>query len=83
MKEATKILISKYDGDIPSELDELMSLPGVGQKMAHICMIQAWNKVTGIGVDTHVHKVTRRLGWVQDSNEPDFTRKQLESWMPR
>lgn len=61
----------------------MMSLPGVGQKMSHICMKQAWNKITGIGVDTHVHKVTKRLGWVEDSKDPDFTRVQLESWMPR
>uniref|UniRef100_A0A2P2LAA2 Endonuclease III homolog 1ic isoform X1 n=1 Tax=Rhizophora mucronata TaxID=61149 RepID=A0A2P2LAA2_RHIMU len=54
----------KYDGDIPSTLEDLLSLPGIGPKMAHLVMNIAWNNVQGICVDTHVHRICNRLGWV-------------------
>ena len=80
----------KYHGDIPSSIDQLLLLPGIGPKMAHlVCvttsLIQApcfirfqklnlvsahqvmnagWNNVQGICVDTHVHRICNRLGWV-------------------
>ena len=62
----------------------LTSLPGVGPKMAYICMTAAWGKVEGIGVDTHVHRIANRLNWVQRSTKtPEQTRLALENWMPR
>lgn len=60
-----------------------MSLPGVGPKMAHLVMDIGWNSVSGIGVDTHVQRITHRLGWVRGRNDPEITRKQLEEWLPR
>ena len=80
----------KYDGDIPSSIEELLSLPGIGPKMAHLvcaipfliqtlCLLSflkvillvvlqvmnvGWNNVQGICVDTHVHRICNRLGWV-------------------
>lgn len=45
----SQILIDKYDSDIPKTIDELIKLPGVGPKMAHLCMKISWNIVTGIG----------------------------------
>ncbi|XP_004521324.1 endonuclease III-like protein 1 [Ceratitis capitata] len=81
---ASKILVEKYDSDIPSNIKELEALPGVGPKMAHICMATAWNEVTGIGVDVHVHRITNRLKWLQKpTKEPEQTRVHLESWLPR
>ncbi|KAG4126032.1 hypothetical protein ERO13_D10G133000v2 [Gossypium hirsutum] len=66
--EATiKDLIYPYDGDIPSSLEELLLLPGIGPKMAHLVMNVAWNDVQGICVDTHVHRISNRLGWVSRS----------------
>lgn len=60
-----------------------MKLPGVGPKMAHICMDTAWNLVTGIGVDTHVHRISNRLHWVENpTKEPEKTRIALEKWAP-
>lgn len=51
--------------------------------MAHICMHAAWGIVTGIGVDTHVHRIANRLQWVKkETKEPEQTRKSLESWLP-
>lgn len=61
----------------------MVSLPGVGPKMAHICMRVAWNIVTGIGVDVHVHRISNRLKWVpKETKEPEQTRIALEKWLP-
>ncbi|XP_031384064.1 endonuclease III homolog 1, chloroplastic-like isoform X2 [Punica granatum] len=64
MKKIAKICISKYGGDIPSSLEDLLALPGIGPKMAHLVMNIAWDNVHGICVDTHVHRICNRLGWV-------------------
>lgn len=82
IKKTTEILKKNYNGDIPKTVEDLCKLPGVGPKMAHLCMKTAWNEVTGIGVDTHVHRICNRLGWV-NSKTPEGTRKSLESWLPR
>ncbi|XP_029408213.2 endonuclease III-like protein 1 [Bactrocera dorsalis] len=81
---ASRMLVDKYDNDIPSTSKELQTLPGVGPKMAHICMATAWNQVTGIGVDVHVHRIANRLKWLpKPTKEPEQTREGLESWLPR
>lgn len=78
-----EILLDQFAGDIPDSVDKLVKLPGVGPKMAHICMNAAWGVVTGIGVDTHVHRISNRLGWVErPTKEPEKTRKELEKWIP-
>ncbi|XP_073124349.1 endonuclease III homolog 1, chloroplastic-like isoform X2 [Henckelia pumila] len=64
LKKVAKICLSKYNGDIPSTLEELLLLPGIGPKMAHLIMNVGWNNVQGICVDTHVHRICNRLGWV-------------------
>ncbi|EOY04996.1 DNA glycosylase superfamily protein isoform 4 [Theobroma cacao] len=64
VKKIAKICLMKYDGDIPSSLEELLLLPGIGPKMAHLVMNIAWDDVQGICVDTHVHRICNRLGWV-------------------
>ncbi|XVF04624.1 hypothetical protein REPUB_Repub05bG0100300 [Reevesia pubescens] len=51
-------------GDIPSSFEELLLLSRIGPKMAHLVMNIAWNDVQGICVDTHVHRISNRLGWV-------------------
>ncbi|XP_071813811.1 endonuclease III-like protein 1 [Apostichopus japonicus] len=84
IKNTTKILEQKYDSDIPPTLRELVQLPGVGPKMAHIVMDVAWGELTGIGVDTHVHRICNRLKWVQKpTKQPEDTRKAVEKWLPR
>jgi len=78
-----EILTDKYGSDIPDNVKDLVALPGVGPKMAHICMAVAWNKITGIGVDVHVHRLSNRLGWVpKPTKEPEQTRVALEKWLP-
>lgn len=82
IKETVKILEKKFDGDIPSTIEDLVALPGVGLKMAHLCLSSAWNKTEGIGVDVHVHRISNLLGWV-NTKTPEQTRLKLESWLPR
>ncbi|XP_067005253.1 endonuclease III-like protein 1 [Anabrus simplex] len=83
IKATTQILKDQYNGDIPNTVQQLCKLPGVGPKMAHICMNVAWGIVSGIGVDTHVHRISNRLGWVQKPTKtPEETRVALESWLP-
>lgn len=84
IKRTSAILLNKYDGDIPKTIKELCELPGVGPKMGHICMQIAWGEVSGIGVDTHVHRICNRLKWVKKPTKtPEETRNELEDWLPK
>ncbi|THU46180.1 hypothetical protein C4D60_Mb09t02230 [Musa balbisiana] len=89
LKKVAEICLEKYQGDIPNSLNELLALPGVGPKMAHLVMNVGWNNVQGICVDTHVHRICNRLGWVsrpgtrQKTSTPEETRVSLETWLPK
>ncbi|XP_077228095.1 endonuclease III homolog 1, chloroplastic-like isoform X2 [Tasmannia lanceolata] len=89
LKKISEICLKKYEGDIPSSLEELLLLPGIGPKMAHLVMNVGWNNVQGICVDTHVHRICNRLGWVsrvgtqQKTSSPEETRVSLQSWLPK
>lgn len=84
LKQTAKILLEKYDGDIPDSVEGLCSLPGVGPKMAYLAMSCGWGRTVGIGVDTHVHRISNRLGWLPaPTKTPEQTRKALEAWLPR
>ncbi|KHN30103.1 endonuclease III homolog 2, chloroplastic-like isoform X1 [Glycine soja] len=89
LKKIANICLLKYDGDIPSSIEELLLLPGVGPKIAHLVMIVGWNNVQGICVDTHVHRICNRLGWVsrpgskQKTLTPEETRQALQRWLPK
>jgi endonuclease-3 len=60
----------------------LVSLPGVGPKMAYLTLSAAWGRDEGIGVDVHVHRITNLWGWHKTQN-PEQTRAMLESWLPK
>ncbi|KAK4306353.1 hypothetical protein Pmani_021811 [Petrolisthes manimaculis] len=84
IKKTCEVLKSAYKCDIPPTVEEMCKLPGVGPKMAHLCMDIGWNILTGIGVDTHVHRISNRLGWTgKNTKTPEQTRLALESWMPK
>lgn len=84
IKRTTEVLAAVYGGDIPNTVEGLVALPGVGPKMAHLAMDIAWATVSGIGVDTHVHRIVHRLGWLPRATQrPEETRKALEEWLPR
>lgn len=84
LKQMSVILQREFRGDIPNTVEGLVRLPGVGPKMAHLAMDIAWHQVSGIGVDTHVHRISNRLGWTRGGTKnPEETRKALEDWLPR
>ena len=82
IKAAALILRDQYDGDIPDSIEGLMSLPGVGPKMAYLCLSAAWGRTEGIGVDVHVHRITNLWAW-HKTKTPEETRAALEAWLPR
>jgi len=82
IKQATEIILTKHKGKVPDNLSDLLELPGVGKKIAFLCLQICFDKIDGIAVDTHVHRISNRLGWVSSKN-PEETRVQLESWLPK
>ena len=75
------ILVHKYEGQVPSSLEALTELPGVGRKTANVVLSNAFN-VPALAVDTHVLRVSNRLGLASGSN-PDLIEKQLMAIIPR
>lgn len=82
IKATALLLKSDFGSDIPDTIEGLISLPGVGPKMAYLCMSAAWGRDEGIGVDVHVHRITNLWGWHRTGG-PEETRKVLEAWLPR
>jgi len=82
IKSASEIIITKYNGDIPPTANEMMELSGIGPKMAYIIESICFGSNSGIGVDTHMHRIFNILKWV-NSKTPEQTREQLEGWLPR
>lgn len=68
IKTAAQMIVEKYNGEVPKTMQELISLPGVGRKTANIVLARALGVVEGIAVDTHVKRVSRRLGLTKNSN---------------
>ncbi|KAM0272870.1 hypothetical protein ACHAQH_008556 [Verticillium albo-atrum] len=82
IKQSALLLRDNFDSDIPPTVEGLTSLPGVGPKMAHLCLSAAWGRTEGIGVDVHVHRITNMWGWHKTAG-PEATRLALEAWLPR
>ncbi|KAJ3575431.1 hypothetical protein NP233_g1089 [Leucocoprinus birnbaumii] len=83
IKQVACRLRDEFESDVPKTLDELVSLPGIGPKMAILILHVAWNINHGIGVDSHVHRLTNRLGWHRKpTKNAEETRSSLESWLP-
>lgn len=61
--ETARILQAEYAGEVPTTMEELIRLPGVGRKTANIVLNKAFNQVEGIAVDTHVYRISKRLGF--------------------
>ena len=82
LKEAAIKIRDEYGGDIPKSAKELQAFKGIGEKLSLAIMKFVWDECNGISVDTHVHRVSNRLGWVQSDKESQ-TRVQLEKIVPR
>lgn len=76
-----RVLIERYDSKVPDRIDELLNLKGVGRKTANIVITMGYNK-PGVAVDTHVHRISNRLGLVATKN-PYQTEFALRKTLPK
>jgi endonuclease-3 len=81
IKKICERLLAENDGQVPDELDELLKLPGVGRKTANLVVTIGFGK-PGICVDTHVHRITNRWGYVH-TKTPEQTEMALREKLPR
>lgn len=81
LKKMSAHLLEKFGGEVPDDLDELLKLEGVGRKTANLVITLAFGK-PGICVDTHVHRVSNRLGYVT-TKDPEATEMALRGKLPR
>jgi endonuclease-3 len=79
--EACKVIYEKYKGEVPKTLEALTELPGIGRKTALVILANAYDIVRGIVVDTHVIRVSYRLGWTKNAN-PEKIGADLEELIP-
>jgi endonuclease-3 len=77
LKEVSQLIIKKYNGKVPSNLDELLTLPGVGRKTANCVLVYGFKK-PAIPVDIHVHRISNRIGIVNTKN-PEETENILQN----
>ena len=76
-----KRIVSVFNGEVPSNIDDLQTLPGVGRKTANVVCAVIWNQPT-MAVDTHIFRVAERLGLTTNSKNPLQTEKQLVRYIP-
>lgn len=81
IKEVSQIIKDKYHSVVPDDFENLISLPGVGAKTANCVLVYAF-KVPAIPVDTHVHRIPNRLGWIK-TKKPEETEKELKKIIPK
>lgn len=82
VKRACEQILTRYAGAVPSTMTELLTLPGVGRKTANLVLILAHRSRANICVDTHVHRISNRLGWAS-TRTPDETEQALYQAAPR
>jgi endonuclease-3 len=86
VKRTCEQLLARYKGVVPSSMEALLTLPGVGRKTANLVLIVAHRSAENICVDTHVHRIANRMGWVS-TRTPDETEQALyaathRKWWP-
>jgi endonuclease-3 len=81
LKVMAETLVNRYAGRVPESMEQLLELPGVGRKTANLVRNLGYG-LDGICVDTHVHRISNRLGWVR-SKAPEQTESALEELLPR
>jgi endonuclease-3 len=76
VQAACHLLVERFGGNVPGTMDELLMLPGVGRKTANLVLILSFKSQRNICVDTHVHRIAKRLGWVV-TRTPEETEQAL------
>ncbi|MDE6637865.1 MAG: endonuclease III [Muribaculaceae bacterium] len=79
--KAARMLVDDFNSEMPSDIDNLMKLPGVGRKTANVMLAVIWDKAA-MPVDTHVFRVSNRIGFTKDSPNPLATEKELVKNIP-
>ncbi len=86
VKAACRMLVDEFGGRVPGTIEELVRLPGVGRKTANLVLILAFKSQRNICVDTHVHRISNRLGWVRtkapEQTEQALYRNIAQRWWP-
>jgi endonuclease-3 len=82
VKEASRQIVERWGGRVPPRMPDLLTLPGVGRKTANLVLILSHASKDNICVDTHVHRIANRLGWVR-TRTPDQTEQALYRAVPR
>jgi len=76
VRACCQMVVDQFGGRVPQTLEQLVTLPGVGRKTANLVMILGFKSLRNICVDTHVHRISNRLGWVK-TMQPDETEQAL------
>lgn len=66
--QAAKYLVKKYSGEVPNTMEELVKIPGIGRKSANLILSNCFNYAVGIAVDTHVKRLSKRIGFSSNEN---------------
>jgi endonuclease-3 len=86
VKQTCEQIMTRFDGRVPSTMEELLTLPGVGRKTANLVLILAHSSQENICVDTHVHRISNRMGWVKtrapEETEHALYRATARRWWP-
>jgi len=82
IKNAGRMLVEKYDSQVPRTMEEILELPGVARKTANIVLSNAYGIIEGVAVDTHVLRLAQRLGFTENKN-PDKIEKDLMEIVPK
>ena len=86
VRACCEMLVSRFNGQVPRTMEQLVMLPGVGRKTANLVMILGFNSLQNICVDTHVHRISNRLGWVRttlpEQTEQALYRSTDPRWWP-
>lgn len=81
LKQISEIISQKYNGEVPDDVEELVKLPGVGRKTANILVSMAYN-IPAVGVDTHVARVSKRLG-ITEARKPEDIERDIMNEIPK
>ncbi|MCX6663701.1 MAG: endonuclease III [Euryarchaeota archaeon] len=81
IKEISQTLLDKYQGKVPDQFEELLTLKGVGRKTANIVMVYGHKKHGYLPIDTHCHRIPNRLGWIK-TKTPEDTEHALKKILP-
>jgi endonuclease-3 len=79
---AARLIIEEFNGKVPDTMEKLITLPGVARKTANIVLFNAFNKIEGIAVDTHVRRLSQRLG-LSKNEDPKKIEQDLMGLVPR